>query len=219
MIFHEGDTASLRRVRLPDDAGFDDPNRHTDDYPAFIVKATRAFRLPYLYSLKSINYLPPAVLGSLTRIRSDKYLDDEYQKLLEVVSPSDFSPSRGGRDSIHHIGGHIFTQHELPEQQAAAAMGGEPQDWYCLLCLGFDNNTKFCFWDAGSLFFMIQKGDLRERRFDRISAELNRFELSTFQCANFGEGDAVSIERTPSESLRAYDKQDFASHVASEDRV
>jgi Domain of unknown function (DUF1963) len=61
VIFHEGDAALLRRVWLPDDAGFDDPNRHNDDYPAFIVKATRPFRLPYLYNIKSINYLPPAV--------------------------------------------------------------------------------------------------------------------------------------------------------------
>jgi len=43
--------ASLRRFQLPDGVMFDGPNRLGDDYPPFAVKATRAFRLPYLYRL------------------------------------------------------------------------------------------------------------------------------------------------------------------------
>ena len=43
--------ASLRRVQLPAGIVFDGPNRPGDDYPPFTVKATRAFRLPYLYRL------------------------------------------------------------------------------------------------------------------------------------------------------------------------
>jgi hypothetical protein len=166
-ILHEGDVASLRRSRPPDDAPFDDPYVPDGGYRPYTAKATRGLSLPDAFS-GSIDILPPPAIAAFSAIRADDGLGDEYARLQETVCPGSYVSAAGGRDAIHRIGGYVFTQLESPEQRAAAAAGGAPRDWRCLLCLGYDNNTGFCFWDAGDLYFMIRKDDLSERRFERI---------------------------------------------------
>jgi uncharacterized protein YwqG len=72
----------------------------------------------------------------------------------------------------HTINSFVFTQHESPEERAAAAKGGSPQEWICLLALEHDNKTGFCFWDAGTLYFMIHRNDLARADFSNIYVDL-----------------------------------------------
>jgi Leucine-rich repeat (LRR) protein len=82
-----------------------------------------------------------------------------------------FLPERAPRDNdAHGINVHVFTQHESPEERAAEDRGGQPNEWMILLTLGFDKNTGFCFWDAGTLSFVINKRDLAAGDFSNVAA-------------------------------------------------
>ncbi|TXI46372.1 MAG: DUF1963 domain-containing protein [Lysobacter sp.] len=70
----------------------------------------------------------------------------------------------------HSIGAQVFTQHESPQEQAAAAMGGFAHEWMNLLCL--ESVGDFCFWDAGTLTFSVHKRDLAVADFARVVATI-----------------------------------------------
>ncbi len=66
------------------------------------------------------------------------------------------------------MNGYVFTQKESPQERAARAKGGWPEEWIVLLALGHDNNTRFNFWDAGTLYFVIHKVDLANLDFSNV---------------------------------------------------
>lgn len=72
----------------------------------------------------------------------------------------------------HHINGYTFTQHESPQEQAAAKRKGQPHEWIPLLQLGWDGEVGFCFWDAGTLTFSIHQEDLRRWDFSNVHVSL-----------------------------------------------
>ncbi|MCT4580450.1 MAG: DUF1963 domain-containing protein [Flavobacteriales bacterium] len=74
------------------------------------------------------------------------------------------------QDEHHSINDYVFTQHESPQEQAALKHKGNPEDWVLLLKVCSDNNTGFCFWDAGELFFVIHKSDLAKMDFSNVYA-------------------------------------------------
>lgn len=70
------------------------------------------------------------------------------------------------------MNGYTYTQHESPQEQAAAKMRGAPVEWVPLLKLGWDQKVGFCFWDAGTLTFCIHQEDLRRNDFSRVQVSL-----------------------------------------------
>jgi|GEM_PF-708374 len=56
-----------------------------------------------------------------------------------------------------------------PYVEAAKVLGGKPDDYVVLLCLGWDNQVSgFMFGDAGYAYFMIAKEKLKKRDFSQI---------------------------------------------------
>ncbi|KHN55699.1 DUF1963 domain-containing protein [Pectobacterium fontis] len=66
---------------------------------------------------------------------------------------------------IARVNGCGFSQHELPELQAAQTCGGEAQDWLVLFQVDLAGQFQ---WDDGRLNFIIHRTDLAAQRFDRI---------------------------------------------------
>ena len=93
-------------------------------------------------------------------------LAHEHAELRAVFSPE----RQKGENDRHSINVHVFTQGESAEEWAAQKKGGQADEWMVLLTLGFDKNTGFCFWDAGTLSFMINKRDLASRDFSKVIA-------------------------------------------------
>jgi hypothetical protein len=87
----------------------------------------------------------------------------------------DQGPFEGFRTTTSDNGAHginvdVFTQGESPRERAAEDRGGQADEWMVLLTLGFDKNTGFCFWDAGTLTFVINKRDLAAGDFSNVAA-------------------------------------------------
>ncbi|MEM6631646.1 MAG: DUF1963 domain-containing protein [Bacteroidota bacterium] len=68
--------------------------------------------------------------------------------------------------ATHCINSSVFTQHESPQEQAAARFGGEPHEWMVLL--NMESVGEFNFWDAGTLTYCIHKKDLAIQDFSTI---------------------------------------------------
>jgi uncharacterized protein YwqG len=148
-VIHHAPGTKLARTPPPPDAFVDQ-----GPFEGFRASATRSFSLPHLYRSEV-----------LTEIQEDDARYDRYQKLREVFEP----PLQRG-ENRHGMNVHVFTQNESPEEQAAEKSGGQPEEWMVLLCLGHDGNTGFCFWDAGTLSFMINRSDLARGDFSNVVA-------------------------------------------------
>ncbi|MES2708586.1 MAG: DUF1963 domain-containing protein [Verrucomicrobiota bacterium] len=72
----------------------------------------------------------------------------------------------------HHINGCTSGPGDSPQEQAADELGGLAGEWVPLLQLGYDGNTGFCFWDAGTLTFSIHVEDLRRWDFSNVHVAL-----------------------------------------------
>ena len=70
----------------------------------------------------------------------------------------------------HSLNSSVFTQHESPQEIAAAKFGGEPTEW--LVLLNMESVGEFSLWDAGTLTYCIHKKDLAIGDFSRVSASI-----------------------------------------------
>ncbi len=170
---------SLKRYVYPDDAQFTEPHLENELYRAFQVDFAAAISLPSTYSLS--NYGEGRYPERKERFQESGYgSEDDYYRQLELLdggvqalaklldSPS---PGDYGVGATHHgINDHVFTQHESPEEQAAARYGGEPGEWLVLLKL--ESLGDFQFWDAGTLTYCIHKKDLAINDFSRVHASI-----------------------------------------------
>jgi len=95
-------------------------------------------------------------LDEATRALADANPDTPRQKLPFIAR------------EVHSINGYVFTQHESPEERAAAKFGGEPEDYLTLLNL--ESLGEFSFWDAGTLTYCVHKKDLAIVVLDRVAA-------------------------------------------------
>ncbi|ACX88460.1 DUF1963 domain-containing protein [Pectobacterium parmentieri] len=107
-------------------------------------------------------------LGTFNLLPGSRASKEQLAWMVERdMLPSDFSldvplPEYRG---IARINGSGFSQHELPELQAAQKFGGEAQDWLVLFQVCLDGQFQ---WDDGVLNFIIHRTDLAAQRFDRI---------------------------------------------------
>lgn len=150
-VIHHAPGTTLRRCPPPPEAVFDQ-----GPFDGFRAEAAPAFSLPCLYNEESRLTSGQA---ALLEIQQDDALSDRYRRVRDAVASAE-----------HGINLHVFTQHESPEEQAAEDSGGQHDEWMVLLRLGYDRNPGFCFWDAGTLSFMIHKRDLANQDFSRVVA-------------------------------------------------
>jgi len=90
-----------------------------------------------------------------------------------LIKQTSFSP-------IHSMNAHVENVYNQdlevngeyvssPYVEAANVLGGKPEDYMVLLCLGWDNQVSgFMFGDAGNAYFMIAKEKLKNRDFSQI---------------------------------------------------
>jgi Leucine-rich repeat (LRR) protein len=132
-------------------------------FDGFRADASGACSLPSLYGIE-----PRLAPGqrTLLEIDEDESLHTAYERLCISLAPN----RTAGKSDVHGINRHVFTQGESMEELAAQKLGGDAADWAVLLTLGFDRNTDFCFWDAGTLTFLIHKRDLAASDFSRVVA-------------------------------------------------
>ncbi|WP_233962305.1 DUF1963 domain-containing protein [Pectobacterium versatile] len=107
-------------------------------------------------------------LGAFNLLPDSKVTKEQLAWMIEKdMLPSNFPldvplPEYQG---IARVNGCGFSQHELPELQAAQALGGEAQDWLVLFQVCLDGQFQ---WDDGTLNFIIHRTDLAAQRFDRV---------------------------------------------------
>lgn len=107
-------------------------------------------------------------LGAFNLLPNSKATKEQLAWMIDKdMLPSNFPldaplPEYQG---IARVNGCGFSQHELPELQAAQTLGGEAQDWLVLFQVCLDGQFQ---WDDGTLNFIIHRTDLAALRFDRI---------------------------------------------------
>ncbi|WP_437215543.1 DUF1963 domain-containing protein [Pectobacterium sp. LFLA-215] len=107
-------------------------------------------------------------LGAFNLLPDSKATKEQLAWMIEKeMLPSGFPPDAPLPEyqGIARVNGCGFSQHELPEWQAAQQLGGEAQDWLVLFQVCLDGQFQ---WDDGTLNFIIHRTDLAALRFDRV---------------------------------------------------
>ncbi len=107
-------------------------------------------------------------LGAFNLLPDSKATEEQLAWMINNdMLASGFSPDAPLPEyrGIARINGCGFSQHELPELQAAQKLGGEAQDWLVLFQVCLDGQFQ---WDDGMLNFIIHRTDLAALRFDRV---------------------------------------------------
>ena len=162
-VFHFAGS-ELRRHRFPRGAEFEEEGLTAPGYPGFEMKACEVASLPYLYS---DGQRLTAEGRSLLELKS-RGLGDAYARLRSSLLADQEAPSH----DAFLVNGHVFTQHESPEEQSAEAKGGEHDEWMVLLSFCSDPRIGFQFGDSGTLTFCIHKRDLAAEDFSRVVATM-----------------------------------------------
>lgn len=128
-----------------------------DDYGIFTPYQAAAAVYPAVPSFYNDEHLYKTVAPELDALEED----DTVEAFRKSLEPAGVKP-------VHNINGYVFKQHGSPELEAVDELRGKPEDWMVLLSVSTDNNTGFCFWDAGEIYFVIHKSDLAKRDFSNI---------------------------------------------------
>ena len=129
---------------------FDDYTDRVDPYGVSIAKS---WSLPSEYAAYCNGYYFPEEAQLF--LEEDDLLQDMTEDLVDSES-----------HRRHEVSGHVFTQHEGPELQAAMTKRGKPEEWTVLLKVA--SIGGFQWWDAGELFFVIHKSDLKKGDFSNV---------------------------------------------------
>lgn len=170
---------NLVRVNYDDETTFTDSDLDGDFREATAVHFANAISLPCFYN--SANHGEeryPKHKALWDKMESDGDWDDKFDALeydlIEQLETTIDTPLAYDNGHIqlraHSINSSVFTQHESPQEWAAARYGGEPDEWLVLLCM--ESVGEFNFWDAGTLTYCIHKKDLAIRDFSRINATI-----------------------------------------------
>lgn len=92
----------------------------------------------------------------------------KYISIPHHTSEQEEQPQNLLKNPVHSINSHVFKQHGTPEKEAADKRKGKPEEWMVLLQVSSDNNPGFNFWDAGVLYFVIHKSDLKKEDFSNV---------------------------------------------------
>ena len=156
VIYYEGDYQQLKSAStlditedfIDDDGGI---------YTPFCVSINNYVSIPHFYADDHLYQNAAASLVDLEEL-------DDYEMIpafQEKLYPTDTKP-------IHGINEFVFKQHDSPEIEAAHKHKGNVEDWITLLRVSSDNQSGFCFWDAGEIYFVIHKSDLAKKDFSNV---------------------------------------------------
>ncbi len=130
-------------------------------YTGYDAEAETTLGLPPLYPLGQNTYLFREALqaAGLTNDPDDGWDDDALGDL-------DIRLGDVGSSFDHLMGDYGFSQHELPQTEAALAQGGDPADYLVLLTVKSRGDMQWS--DAGDLYYVIHKGDLARSDFSQV---------------------------------------------------
>lgn len=173
-VIYVADKASLRSGKRFAGIRFNDIYT-LGDKPAFRLEARASVTSPSFYAIGQNPHLEIALGRRLDEAQKAALADDRYEEALSSLAfpeyPAwelqkkeaiDFLPDYQG---IARINGCGFSQHELPELQAAQALGGDVEDYLVLLQVRLEGQFQ---WGDGTLNIIIHREDLAALRFERI---------------------------------------------------
>lgn len=177
-VIYEADTERLYRVTYNGETEFTDADMDGYWRKSVAVTPKNAVSLPDLYNAGNHGaerFPTVAHLFADAETTPGALTDEQMEALDEAVRALTENNAEVPRQKlpftareVHSINGYVFTQHESPEEQAAARFGGEPQDYLTLLNL--ESLGEFSFWDAGTLTYCVHKQDLAIGVFERVGA-------------------------------------------------
>ena len=142
---------------------------------SFSLEAKASVTAPSFYALGQNPHLEAALGRRLDEAQRAALDDGSYDDPLSTLSfpeyyawqlrkmdDTDFLPDYQG---IARINGCGFSQHELPELQAASALGGDVEDYLVLFQVDLTGQFQ---WESEMLNIIIHRDDLAALRFDRI---------------------------------------------------
>ncbi|MEM0961115.1 MAG: DUF1963 domain-containing protein [Bacteroidota bacterium] len=129
------------------------------EYAPMPVVASPEVSLPPSYPLHQNTYL---FRDALSAVGGDV---DEFIDAYQGVDETDVTER-----TDHDLGAYGFSQHELPEIEAALAAGGDPADWFTLLTVKSQGGMQWG--DAGDLYVLIHKADLARADFSRVEGTM-----------------------------------------------
>lgn len=115
----------------------------------------------YTVIFKNVLSLPPDYVAPSEELELDSIQEAQYAALRSVLLGND--------DCTHHL---LCQENYIDEDPRKYHFESYYTDAVFLLALRFDKNTKFCFWNAGDLLFMIHKEDLENLSFDKVVASI-----------------------------------------------
>ncbi len=127
-------------------------------YTGYDAEAEATLGLPPFYPLSLNTYLFREALQAAGL--TDDNLDDD------ALDDMDIHLEDVGSSFDHLIGDYGFSQHELPQTEAALAQGGDPADYLVLLTVKSRGDMQWS--DAGDLYYVIHKGDLARSDFSQV---------------------------------------------------
>ena len=176
LVLYTERTDRLRRVVYTDDTRFIDTQMDGNYRGAQPVGPLNAVSLPELYASDAYGAERYPEAGRMFMDESDAGADrlEAIGEAIETLRANYPGVPRHKfpftERAYHGLNTYVFTQHESPEQQAAARFGGEPTEW-CVL-LNLESIGEFSFWDAGTLTYCIHKRDLAAGDFSTIHASI-----------------------------------------------
>lgn len=178
IVLYAKEFSQLKRHEYNEETEFTDPDFDDNYRKAVAVKFANAVSLPSTYNLyhhgeerfpKYAGYLENLKKDDAAYGRFEDRVTGFVEQLLEKHEPIGYKgPYWNFR--THSLNAYVFTQHESPEEQAAARFGGEPGEWMVLL--NMESIGEFSFWDAGTLTYCIHKKDLAIADFSRIHSSI-----------------------------------------------
>ncbi len=165
VFYNDGNDALATFQYDDEDLLFYDENMDDEPFTGFKAKVNASWSLPDLYNEK--NRLDSETIR-LLEIENDAGMEERYSKFR--IEVSERNRDKDDNNEPHGINTYVFCQNESVEEEAAKLKGGRTEEWMVLLSLGYDRNTEFCFWDAGTLTFVIRKQDLSIADFSNVVA-------------------------------------------------
>ncbi|GAA0732009.1 hypothetical protein GCM10009430_44790 [Aquimarina litoralis] len=175
VLYAESDQ-ELVSTSYDQDTKFTDSDFDGNPRNAVALKFQNAISIPNVYNSMNHGEERFPKYAFLFQDDSDEAYDrmellEEYIEQLEdkINTPLAFDNGHIQLAS-HSIHSSVFTQHESPQEIAAAKFGGEPSEWMVLL--NMESVGEFSFWDAGTLTYCIHKKDLAIQNFSNISSSI-----------------------------------------------
>ncbi|TPN86786.1 DUF1963 domain-containing protein [Aquimarina algicola] len=174
IVLYTENVKDLLRYQYDENTEFTDSNLDNNIREAVRISFKNGISIPIFYNLYNHGSERYPKYADFFEDESNEDIIDDLEYGIESLENVIDSPLSSGDPNIplhfHSINSHVFTQHESPQELAAARFGGEPSEWIVLL--NMESTGEFNFWDAGTLTYCIHKKDLAIKDFSRVFASI-----------------------------------------------